>query len=158
MREKTTPRARQKGLLVQELPDEVLIYDTERYRAHCLNSTAAFIWKHCDGQRSVREIAQHLEKALGTSVDEDVVWCALNQLEKDHLLEERVAWPVGVERISRRTLMRRVGIAVALLPVITTIVAPTAVMGSSNCIAPGQPCANSPLPCCVGGCNGTVCI
>src|SRR5205085_7853769 len=144
------PRARTEGLVVEELPHEVLVYDTERHKAHCLNPTAALVWKHCDGRATVQEIARLLAKTLDASVDEDVVWCALNQLEKDHLLEEKIAWPADVERISRRTLVRRLGMAVVLLPVITTIAAPTAVFASSNCAPPLGNC--SVLPCCSGTC------
>src|SRR5438132_827225 len=132
MKAQATPQARKEGLLVQDLPEEVLVYDLDRHKAHCLNKTAALIWKHCNGRTSVSEIARRLEKSLGSSIDEDVVWCALSQLEKDHLLEEKVAWPLGMERISRRTLMRRIGIAAVLLPAITTIVAPTAMAANSN--------------------------
>lgn len=128
---KTAPCARKDGLLVQELANEVLVYDLERHKAHCLNPTAAQIWKHCDGRTSVAQMTRLLEKSLGTGVDEDVVWCALNQLEKDHLLEDKVAWPVGMERISRRELVRRVGVAAVLLPLITTIAAPTALANVS---------------------------
>lgn len=134
METKIVPRARKEGLLVEELPHELLVYDLERHKAHCLNPTAALVWKHCDGRTTVQEMARLLAKILDASVDEDVVWCALNQLEKDHLLEEKIAWPVGVERISRRTLIRRVGMAAVLLPLITTIVAPSAVEAASGCV------------------------
>lgn len=133
---------------MQELPHEVLIYDTERHKAHCLNQTAALVWKQCDGHTSVSEIARRLEKSLGSSVDEDVVWCALNQLEKDHLLEEKVAWPAGMERISRRTLVRRIGVAAILLPLVTSISAPTA-EASSSC---GMGCTGGPGGTCPSGC------
>lgn len=43
------PMARQSGLVVQEMPDEVLVYDMDTNKAHCLNQSAAFIWKSCDG-------------------------------------------------------------------------------------------------------------
>ena|SRR2546423_5601860 len=141
MRTKIAPRARSEGLLVQELSQELLVYDTERHKAHCLNTTAAFIWKHCDGRRSVHEIAQHLEKTLGTSIDEDVVWCALSQLEKDHLLEKKIEWPAGTERISRRELVRRLGIGAAIaIPLVTSIVAPSVAYAGSLCNS-GAPCS-----------------
>jgi len=146
---KTTPRARKEGLLVQELPDEVLVYDLERHKAHCLNPTAALVWKHCDGRTTVSEMVRLLEKSLETSVDEDVVWCALNQLEKDHLLGDKVAWPVGMERISRRTLIRRVGMAAVLLPLITTIAAPTA-QASISCSGSCTPGGANNGGCAVG--------
>ena len=130
----TKPRARKEGLLVQELANEVLVYDLERDKAHCLNPTAALVWKHCDGRTGVLEMTRLLEKSLGTSVDEDVVWCALNQLEKDHLLGEQFAWPVEVERLSRRELIRRLGIGAAIaIPVVTSIMAPSVAHAGSAC-------------------------
>src|SRR5207248_2525045 len=35
------PSARQDRLVVQELSDEVLVYDLDRHRAHCLNRAAS---------------------------------------------------------------------------------------------------------------------
>lgn len=149
MRRKTAPRARTKGLLTEELSDEVLVYDLERHQAHCLNPTAALIWKHCDGSTNISEMVQLLENSFGRSVDEDVVWCALNQLEKDHLLTEQAARPAGMERISRRALIRRVGSAAILLPLVTSISAPTA-HASASC---GMGCVGGSCP---AGC--TCCI
>lgn len=151
------PRARKDGLLVEELPHEVLIYDTERHKAHCLNQTAALVWKHCDGRTTVEEMARLLAQTLDASVDEDVVWCALNQLEKDHLLEERIEWPLGIERIPRRALVRRIGIAAILLPLVTTISAPTAEAAVS---CAGMSCTTScpgSCACCPDGVCRAVC-
>ena len=44
------PVARQEGLVIQEMPDEVLVFDLKTNKAHCLNETAAFVWKACDGK------------------------------------------------------------------------------------------------------------
>ena len=85
------PIARDEGLLIQELPDEVLVYDLESYRAHCLNRTAASVWRHCDGKKDVRRIAEILEDELESPVSEDVVWFALRRLGRAQLLQERVA-------------------------------------------------------------------
>ena len=54
------PRARKAGLIVKNLNDEVLVYDLERNKAHSLNSSAAFIWKKCNGRRTVGDVAQAL--------------------------------------------------------------------------------------------------
>jgi hypothetical protein len=152
-RTKTAPLARKDGLLVQELSHEVLVYDLERDKAHCLNPTAALIWKHCDGRTSVNEITRLLEKSSGVSVDEDVVWCALNQLEKDRLLQEPMAWPAGVERISRRELVRRLGIGAAIaIPLVTSIIAPTAAYAGSPLCNTGTPCTTDAQ--CSAACSG----
>ena len=60
-REQSAPRARNEGLLVQEMPDELLVYDLVRHKAHCLNQTAAMIWTRCDGKTSVKQMAAFLK-------------------------------------------------------------------------------------------------
>ena len=54
MNNSQVPVARKQGLVVQEMPDEVLIYDLDTNKAHCLNQTAAFVWKSCDGKKHGR--------------------------------------------------------------------------------------------------------
>ncbi len=44
------PIARKKDVVVQELPDEVLIYDLKSNKAMCLNEISAFVWHNCDGK------------------------------------------------------------------------------------------------------------
>src|ERR1700675_4268578 len=79
------PLARREGLVIQELPDEVLIYDRERDKAHCLNQTAALVWKYCDGKTSVADMSRKLARELDSApIDEKVIWYALDQLSEDH--------------------------------------------------------------------------
>ena len=134
------PRARQEKLLVHELKDEVLVYDLTRHKAHSLNKTAALVWDRCDGKNGVTEIAQLLEEELGTSVDNDVVWLALQQLERAKLLEDSKSQAVAPVRVSRRQLMRRVGLVAAVsLPMVVSIFAPTSAQAAS-CANAGDPC------------------
>src|SRR5215813_1471644 len=51
------PAAREEGLIVQEMADEVLVYDQKRHRAHCLNETAALVWRALDGKSTAAEVA-----------------------------------------------------------------------------------------------------
>ena len=74
------PAARQAGLVVRELPGETLVYDLENNKAHCLNGTAALVWRRCDGQTTVAELAQTLHEELGLPADEVPVRLALEQL------------------------------------------------------------------------------
>ncbi len=154
MRERTVqvlPLARTDQLVVQELPDEVLVYDLERHKAHCLNKASAAVWKRCDGRTTVAEMTRRLEHELAAPVDDDVVWLALGQLRKFHLLEEgeRRQTP----QVSRRDLVRKYLPAALALPVIISIAAPTAAQSSSKCAGVGESC--TVLPCCPGlGCDG----
>jgi hypothetical protein len=141
------PLARKEGLIVQQMPDEVLVYDLDRHKAHCLNRTAALVWQHCDGASSVSQIADQLEKEFNAPVSDDVVYLALDQLGKDGLLEKHVMLPGEMGQVSRRELMRRVGLATVIaLPVVASIIAPTAAH-AVTCIASGQPCSPTVVCC-----------
>ena len=65
------PRTRP-NLLVEELPDETLVYDLDRHRGHCLNRHAALLLAHADGERDVSELAKILERSLGEPVSSGV--------------------------------------------------------------------------------------
>src|SRR5438445_13876371 len=147
------PRARRDGLVVQELPDEVLIYDRDSDRAHCLNQTAALVWKYCDGKTTVPRMARRLERDLAAdTVDEKVVWYALDQLSKDYLLEESVVPPAMLAGMTRREMVRVLGVAaVVAVPLVTSIVAPTPAQ-ASTCFTTGSECTSG-AQCCSGVCS-----
>ena len=148
------PVARKEGLVIERLADEVLVYDTDRDRAHCLNETAAFVWQHCDGRTTTKELALLLGKQADANVDEKLVWLALDQLGRNHLLENRQAAPASFAGLNRREMVRALGLAaVVAVPVVTSIVAPTAAQ-AATCKASGDVCVSSP-ECCTGVCDGT---
>ena len=126
--EQTMPAAREEGLIVQELAEEVLVYDRERYKAHCLNHTAALVWRHCDGKTTIAQIAERAENELKAPVDEEFVWLAIEQLQKARLLGDGANRVKTQGSISRRKVLRKIGWAAAVgLPLVTSIVAPRAV-------------------------------
>jgi len=145
------PKARTEGLVVRELPEEVLVYDLDTHKAACLNGTAAKVWRLCDGRRSVKEIRRALESSSGGSVPEEFVWLALDQLGKGGLLDARVSRPHELARVSRRELIKRIGLGVAItLPAVVSIVAPTPAQAASR-LPPGSDCTDS------GQCQSSVC-
>jgi hypothetical protein len=145
------PKARQAQLIIKELPDELLIYDLERDKAHCLNETAALVWKNCDGRKTVTQLREVMEKNAGSAVPEEMVWLALDQLETFRLLDKTPPKPALFVGMTRRDMVRRVGIVAIALPVILSIVAPTA-QAQGSLLAPGA-CCTSPPQCASGGCN-----
>ncbi len=152
------PMARQDELVVEELQDETLVYDLKRHKARCLNRTAALIWRHCDGQTSVADVAALLEEQLATPTDEAVVWMALGRLGRAHLLSEPVTLPADRAQYSRRevlrTLRRVAGISL-LLPVIESIVAPRAA-AQASCVTSCRGIANC-SPCRPAACSRRCC-
>jgi hypothetical protein len=119
------PCARRDELLIKDVVDEVLIYDQLSHEAHCLNPTAAAIWRACDGTVSAESIAAIVTKQHGNPCDESTVWYALEQLHERNLLEGGALPPKGS---SRRELVKHLGMAAVL---ITSILAPTAAMAGS---------------------------
>ena len=147
----TLPRARQRELVTREVAGELLVYDRSSDKAHCLNRAAALVWLHCDGHTTVAEMTQLLARELKTPVAAEVVWFALDELKKSSLLEQPWARPPRVDRISRRTLVKRLGIAAAVtVPLITSIVAPTAAAAAS-CLPVSAPCT-ADSQCCSNNC------
>lgn len=139
------PQARTDNLVIRELDDETLVYDMERDEAHCLNQTAAMVWKECDGRTTVTQAARALKKELDAPVDADLIWLAVKQLQRFHLVET----PTNSPDVSRRKLMLKYAPAILSLPVIMSISAPTPAQ-TASCVCPS---------CCPGfSCNGSSCV
>jgi hypothetical protein len=133
------PKARRNGLVVQDVTDEVLVYDLDTNKAHCLNQSAAIVWKSCDGTRSVAEIARLVESETGGSVNDDFVWLAIDQLNDSSLMESAVRSSFAGE--SRREVIKKIGLATMIgLPVIASLVAPQSALASNSCacVTPGD--------------------
>lgn len=154
MKSSQIPVARKEGLVVQESADEVLVYDMATNKAHCLNQTAASVWKACDGNKSVSQIAQIFDNAGSSAVNEDMVWLALDQLNECNLLESRLQSAFAGS--SRRDVIKKVGLAaVVALPIVASLAAPASALASTSCscAAPGDCLAQTGCPSTVN-CNG----
>lgn len=152
----TAPKARSKGLVIKRLADEVLVYDLETNKAHCLNVAAALVWEHCDGRRAVSEIAGLLEARTRGPFTQEMVWLALHELERFSLLEGPAGLPPRAKAMNRRELGKRLGLAsAASLPFILSIVAPEAA-AAATCGGVGAPCSTN-ARCCSGICINGVC-
>ncbi len=141
------PRARKDGLVIKDLHGETLVYDLERDEAHCLNQTAALVWKRCDGKTTVAKMASLLQEQLDTSVNADVVWLAIKQLQRFHLIEDDENVSAVAPSVSRRNLVLKYAPAALVLPVIMSISAPAAAAAATPTPTPTpNPCATPPFP------------
>jgi hypothetical protein len=121
------PKARTHQLIVRTLPEETLIYDQTADKAHCLNRTAALVWKHCDGKTSAAQLAAVLKSELGIPAGEPLIHLTLEKLARRRLLENYAEPSV---RQDRRKMLRK--LALAALPVILTITAPRTAQAASQ--------------------------
>ena len=150
------PKARKADLVTRQIPGELLIYDLKRHKAFCLNDTAAGIWKNCNGERTVADLTADLQRGLSTAIDDRIVWLALAQLERSHLLQTRMPRLAGQAPLSRRRLIRYGVAAAVALPLVTMVAAPTAQAAGSLPDIPLTMC-NSRKPTDPGGCGGNPC-
>jgi hypothetical protein len=126
------PTARKTGLVIQEMPDELLVYDTENNKAHCLNQTAAFVWKSCDGKRSVTNISDLYGNESGAKISEDLIWLAIDQLTENNLLEHKIKSAFAGQ--SRRDVIKKIGFAsVVAIPIVASLAAPRNALALASC-------------------------
>jgi hypothetical protein len=151
------PLARRDDLIIREVGDEVLVYDLRSHRAHCLNRTAALVWRRCDGQTDLADLAALFGPAA--SAGPIIVGSALAQLGRAGLLARTTDLPEPKADLSRRRLLR-VGVGAAaggvLLPAVSSIVSPVAAQLSSGCRANSIGCTSN-AQCCSGLCSGSLC-
>jgi Coenzyme PQQ synthesis protein D (PqqD) len=113
-------------LIVEELGDELMIYDQKRNKAFCLNQKAALVFQYCDGKTSVAGIAARLAEKLGEPVGEKVVQFALHNLTQDRLLEPLEVAPIVAAGMTRREVMQKIGVRAAVaLPLVTALLVAT---------------------------------
>lgn len=156
------PRARTENIITQCAKNEILIYDLVINKAYCLNQTAAFIWQRCDGIKDVAEIAAELAFKYQQPINENIVWLALSELEKDNLMA--IVLPNPLSGVNRRQAIRQIGLATMIaLPLVSSIVAPSAVEAASTsaitCTTPLNTCirgVGTSTNLCAGCAPGTV--
>jgi hypothetical protein len=154
------PQARAIELVVTELDGEQLVYDLGLHKMHHLNRISMLVWEACDGKTTAGQVMDRLRELDNQTVD-DVLWLALGQLQSASLLDESYDSPGGAGSYSRRSLLKKglIGGAVAL-PVLSSLVAPSAIAHASNCSNTtgrlnGCVCSSdfnciSPSTCCTG--------
>jgi len=147
------PTKREDGLIVVTVDDEVLVYDLDRHQAHCLNCAAAFVWRHCDGQTSVDQLAEAVRRELNGEIGDQFVWYALRRLRGSRLLTDSRDEPFREAPWTRRDLVRRLaaaGIAATVLPTVMSVVVPTTLYAQGSCLPAGSLCNPPNIPCCPG--------
>ena len=160
------PIGRKTEIVTQDFGRELLIYDLKIHKAFCLNETSAIVWDACNGKNSIDEITQLLSQKLKSKANEDLVWLTLNELKNSNLLESNNLENKFVG-LSRREIVKKVGFASMIaLPIISTLVAPTALHAQSMACACGAPSGDNSRPAgcscvtdsdCCATCSGGIC-
>lgn len=115
------PIARTDELVIEELGDELLVYDLIRDEAHSLGAVAARVWNACDGRTTLEGMTAELD------LDHATVTEAVEGLRACNLLDEGPQ-DDGVTRrgFTLRTL--KIGAVATAAPLIVSVAAPAAAM------------------------------
>ena len=135
------------GLVVQQVQDEVLVFNPDRNEASALNRAAAVVFDLCDGEHDIDSMRAALDEAgLGSSSD-DAVWLALDELNEAGLIDLQIP---KANHLGRRELLKTIGVGAAaaavVLPVVETIGAPPASAQGSGDNTPAPTVAPTQQP------------
>ncbi|MBD2482469.1 PqqD family protein [Planktothrix sp. FACHB-1365] len=172
------PVARTENLLLQDIGNELIIYDQVNNSSHCLTPLAVRVWELSNGQNTVNDIAKKLEKEFNLPADSDVdmrglVWLTLEELERYSLIQEYLRQPATnvIAGMSRRKVIKTAtlvgGFAIgSMFPVVKSVAVAnpgghvsTSAPPEPPCIPEGGKCGTSNPGggvCCEGlGCNNS---
>jgi hypothetical protein len=131
------PKARTTELVIQEIEGETLVYDLRSDKAHCLNGSAARVWKLCDGETSIAAMTEKIESQSG-AVGEDFVRLGLSGLAAAGLLDGEEDEALLVPTEGRRAMLKRAAVAMVAVPAVMSLLAPNALASAScACVSPG---------------------
>lgn len=145
------PQIRTDKILVQELLDETLIYDSKIDKVYCLNHSLSAVWNACDGKRSFNDLRSEVSAKLRYDVTDEFILLSLKYLGEHNLLTEFDGNRPEYSAMSRRNLIKKAGLATMIaLPVITMIIAPppSGAASAPTCIPPSGICNIYGPPCC----------
>lgn len=142
------PWARNQEIILQELNNELLIYDLQTNTAYTLNQTSKIVYQACDGNTKFDELKRTYQ------FTDDLIFFTLNELNKKNLLENYSA--ANFAGLTRREVIQKVGLgSFVALPLITSVVAPTAVNAQSGGLLPNGAACTSGGQCASNNCSGT---
>jgi hypothetical protein len=151
------PRVRA-GLLRHQLDGQVLVYDAREDRVHLLDTTTGHVFELLEqGDRSREGIVSELARRMDSPETESLLQLSLDELRKADLLDDAAVSMAALSDITRRDLLRKVGLAGAaavLIPAIATLTA-TSAYAQGSCLPSGHRClAVGGIACCAGlACN-----
>lgn len=132
------PVAISSDMLTQESGKELLLYNLKTNKAYCLNETATQIYLACDGKTSFEELKAQ------TNFSDDLIFLALDDLKKENLINKD--YQSNLVGINRREAVKKIGLTtMAALPVINSLVAPSAANAQSSSVVPTT-CEIDPAP------------
>ncbi len=127
------PEVRYADIVMQEISDEILLYNLKSHKVYSLNKTLALIYTHCDGKTTYDDL-----KLKYHNLSDDIIFIALDALKREGLIENGSDLSI-LNGFSRREVIKKAGLASMIaLPIISSITAPRAAHAQSfgACLQP----------------------
>ncbi len=144
----TNPR-RRATIVSEAVGDGLGIFDAQLQKSYVLNATAALVFQHCDGQTTPQQLTERLCQKFNVPRNqaEQLLWLALEDLEKANLLQEKITTTQAPRpMITRRqalTAFAAAGLSLALMPMMSSVMLaqnpPTTTTGGPNPPPPPPP-------------------
>ena len=116
------PIARTEHLIFEEVQDESVVYNPEQKKAYNLNSTLTWIWRRCNGQSTVQQIAADFGRQFETDNALEIVVSGLRQLQTSQLVDGMTdLGEMPESTVSRRSVVTAGSV---LLPAMVSVLAP----------------------------------
>jgi hypothetical protein len=116
------PIARTEHLIFEEVLDESVIYNAEEKKVHNLNSTLTWIWRRCNGESTVQQIAADFGRQFETDNALEIVVSGLRQLQSSQLVDGMTnLGEMPESSVSRRSVVTAGSV---LLPAMISVLAP----------------------------------
>ncbi len=138
------PPVRSQDIVMQDLGQEILLYDLAINKAFCLNQTASTVFRHCDGITNLADL-----KLKNRHLSDEVIFLTLDLLDKNNLIESP-NYQSPFVGLSRREIIIKAGLtSMIALPLISSVIAPTSAMSASltTCLGKLAPNADTGFHC-----------
>lgn len=141
------PKVRTADLVIEDMADEIVVYDRQNKAAHLLSGATAKLWRLCDGTRSTADLVTALD---GDDASQDAVDEALAELDAIGLLEWQKGADIGdaPAGVSRRAILTQAAgaatfagstIVTLQVPLAQSVISATCTSATSaglaNCVA-----------------------
>ncbi|MFV0387309.1 MAG: hypothetical protein ACK5NT_01030 [Pyrinomonadaceae bacterium] len=81
------PFVNKENFEVTPFREGLMVRDLRNDKSMCLSRLTAFVFQLCDGEKSPWDIQKRASEEIDSTIDENVIWTALTQLETLGLIE-----------------------------------------------------------------------
>ncbi|MCB0176081.1 MAG: PqqD family protein [Anaerolineae bacterium] len=143
---------RKSAVVSEAVGDGLGVFDPQQQQSYVLNATSALVFQHCDGQTTPQQLTDRLVRKFNIPRQqaEELLWLALDELEKANLLQTKVTTTQAPQPVLTRrqmlTTLAGIGLSLAVLPIVSPVMIARADVGGDATTTTGLPFTTTPPP------------